>query len=820
MNRKQSRPSIDFARLMAKPYHDFFAIRLNCHRRHDICNTPRHHRSMVAFGDARKMGEQAAMSASSNYKNTIKFMKRLVGLTFDDPRAQEEMKRVPFKCVPVEHSLGGPTSIGVKVTYNHEETVVPIEAVCGMMIHHMGTIAAQKAAASTNATDPHSVKQLFPQDWVIAIPSYYTDAQRRALLSGCEIAGITGVQRLMHESTATALSYGIFKDIRKEFTKESPTNVMFIDMGASAYTVSIAAFEPGKLSVKSCFCDPDLGGRDFDKVIADYVIAKFVEKYSKKLSGNPAERPKVVLKIHAAAEKAKKTLSPQGVKEASINLECLMDDLDFNIKVKADDYEVMCQPLLARLEGPIKSALAEAKLQASDLSAVEIVGGSTRIGCMKRKLEGILGISLSTTMNADESVARGAALQSAILSPRFKVLPYKIVECQPIPVKISWDGEGAADDGTNSVVMFDRGLDFPIVRRVTLKRNGTFGVQAAYHEEGVKFGMAPTTPKDIAAFTIKAPAGEEKKVRVNVKQDIHGILSLSSAQMVEDIEEEEKAAEKKEEEKPAADGEGDKTEESKKKKVKRTNLEYSVVRPLDWTKEEINKANEHEVAMANNDRVVQETADMRNELESYIYDMRDKISSDSQLGANCTDAEKEAFLAKNSEVENWLYEDGFDATKKVYAEKLAELKTLGGPAEMRAEEAKNRPAAIASLQQNIEKYKAWFSSAQGDDKYSHITDEEFTKCHGKCDESSSWLYEMLDKQGSLPANVDPAFTVADVNAKNIELTNVCSPVMYKPVPKKEEPKKEEPSEKAEAEPMQTEETKTKEGDGATDMDVE
>merc|ERR1712057_114169 len=114
-----------------------------------------------------------------------------------------------------------------------------------------------------------------------------------------------------------------------------------------------------------------------------------------------------------------------------------------------------------------------AKLSTQDLASVEIVGGSTRIGFVKKKLMEILQVkTLSTTMNADESVSRGAALQSAILSPRFKVLPYEIVEYVPLPIKLSWDEDKGEADGadmpTNSVVMFVRGLNFPIVRRVTL----------------------------------------------------------------------------------------------------------------------------------------------------------------------------------------------------------------------------------------------------------------------------------------------------------------------------------------------------------------
>jgi heat shock 70kDa protein 4 len=753
------------------------------------------HSSIVGFDECRKMGEVATAGVMSNFKNTIKGMKRLVGLAFDDPRAVLEMKNTPgVAFVPMKHSSGGPDSIAVQVSLANETVTIPIEAVCGMMIKHIGEIAARKAAAESNMKNIDDINKLMPQDWVIAIPNYFTDAQRRAVLSGCQIVGIQGVQRLMHENTATALAYGIFKDLKKEFVQDTPTNCMFIDMGASAYTVSIVTFTPGKLVVKSAYCNPDLGGRDFDLVIAEWISKNFEEKFKGKLSGKPLDVPKARLKLLVAAEQAKKTLSPVGVKEARINIEMLLDELDFNISLKSDEYEKLCQPLLDKLTAPINAALLEAKISIDQLNAVEIVGGSTRIGCLKRKLLEIFNnkVVLSTTMNADESVARGAALQSAILSPRFKVLPYDIEEAQPYPIHISW-GDGTRSSGmevdsasgvtpTDQVTMFDRGLSFPIVRRVTLRRSDAFVVRSSYDDNAVQYGLDATARKEIADFTIKLPPGDERKVRVNVKEDIHGIIHLSSAQMVEEYEEEgaveEKAAD-------TTDGEDAKTDD-KKKKIKKTNLEFSTIRPLEWTAAEINKFFENEVSMSNTDRLVKETSNMRNELESYIYDMRDKIMSDAHLGPYGTDTEKSAFVAKNEAMENWLYEEGFDATKTVYAEKLSELKALGGPLEKRQAEAQGRAAGVASLKAALEVYQSWLNG-EGQTA-EHITDEEREKVRAATDSASAWMYEMLDKQGSRQLSEDPVLTVSSLNSKVMELNSTCGPIKRKPVPikKKEE----------------------------------
>jgi heat shock protein 4 len=802
-------------------------------------NSQRLNAAMVGFGDSRSLGDAALTTATSNYLNTITYMKRLIGLSFNDPRAQAEMKFLPFKCVPISH-VSGADSIGVQVNYHSEETVVSIEAVAGMLIKHMGSIVAAKSAESSTVAISQSNDDvnnpLFPKDWVISIPGYYTDAQRRALLVGCQIAGVEGIRRLMHEHTATALAYGIFKDIKKEFTKDSPTNVMFLDIGATSYSCCIVSFEPGKLIVKSAHFDPDLGGRLFDQCIAEWIATKFEEKFKNKLSAKPMSKPKVVLKLLAAAEKAKKTLSPQGVKEVNINLECLMDDFDFNCTLKASEYEELCAPLLARLAAPIQRALEETGLKASDMSSVEIVGGSTRIGCVKRTLSTLLGLDmnatnngLSTTLNADEAIARGTALQSAILSPRFKVLPYDIIENQPFPVKISWDGdassaqEGAevegevegADNPTNSVVMFDHGSNFSIVRRVTLRRSGEFVVTASYDDSADKYGYPQNCSKDIATFSIKAPKGSEQKIRVNVKQDINGCILLSSAQMVEEIVDDEVMTNG---EGAAGEGsaEGAKQEEpDKKKKIKKTNLEFTESHPLEWTKAETDKAFEMEASMTNNDRLIRETSDKRNELESYIYDMRDRIISSSHLAPYATEEEKTSFSSMLENMENWLYEDGFDATKSVYSEKLKQLKAIGDPIESRQAEANARPAAMTSLKNTIEKYQSWLNTSYGQEETNHITDDEFSQCREKCDEVSSWMYDMMDKQGSLPLSQNPAVTVAEINAKGRELASTVNPVMTKPKPKPKEEKKE-----AEEKPATADEKSEENQNGAEPMDTE
>lgn len=295
--------------------------------------------------------------------------------------------------------------------------------------------------------------------------------------------------------------------------------------------------------------------------------------------------------------------------------------------------------------------------------------------------------------------------------------------------------------------------------------------------------------------------------------------------MVEEIVDEEKDEEMKDGAKEGAKEEGETKEQKeepkaeKKKKIKKTNLEFSEIRPLEWTKAEMNLYNEREVAMVNIDRLVKETADMRNELESYIYDMRDKIISDSHLALYGSDEEKKTFGDLLEKTENWLYEEGFDAKKSVYSQKVGELKKLGDPLQMRQSEAQARPNAISVLQRTVEKYQSWVNTSCADEQYSHITDDEWTKVREVCDSTSSWMYEAMDKQASLNLSDNPVVTVTEINAKSNQITKTVSPIMHKPKPKpkvEEKPAEDKPAEEKPAEdksePMDTDEKPATEGD--------
>jgi len=255
----------------------------------------------------------------------------------------------------------------------------------------------------------------------------------------------------------------------------------------------------------------------------------------------------------------------------------------------------------------------------------------------------------------------------------------------------------------------------------------------------------------------------------------------------------------------------------KRKKLKRTNLTFEESRPIQWSKPEIDKAYELEVNMSNSDRIVKETADKRNELESYIYNMRDKIFSESHLAPYANSNEKSTLSTLLESTENWLYEDGFDSTKSIYSEKCQQLHNLGDPIEERCQQAYLRPQTMSSLQSTVEHYQNWLNKSSNQEQYSHITDEERKICQTKLTEVSTWMYQTMENQGKLQLWEDPIVNVSDLDGKRIELVRVVNPIMSKPVPKKEESEK-KLEEKKESEnkgdhntqPMDTDEKKPNE----------
>ena len=354
--------------------------------------------AVVCFGDKQRfVGTAGAASAMTNPKNTISQIKRLIGRPFSDPELQRDLKFLPFTVT--EGPDGFPL---IHVRYLGENKIFTPTQVLGMLFSNLKGIAEKNLNAAV-------------VDCCIGIPVYFTDLQRRAVLDAATIAGLHPL-RLIHETTATALAYGIYKT---DLPENDPINVAFVDIGHSSMQVCVAAFKKGQLKILAHAFDRNLGGRDFDEVLFQHFAAKFKEEYKIDVYQNA----RACLRLRAACEKLKKVLSANP--EAPLNIECLMDEKDVRGFVKRDDFEQLSIPILERVKKPLEKALAEAGLVVENIHAVEVVGSASRIPAILRILTEFFAKEPRRTMNASECVAKGCALECAILSPTFKVKDFQ-----------------------------------------------------------------------------------------------------------------------------------------------------------------------------------------------------------------------------------------------------------------------------------------------------------------------------------------------------------------------------------------------------------
>nr|CAI44197.1 putative heat shock protein 70 [Bactrocera oleae] len=343
--------------------------------------------SYVAFTDSERLiGDAAKNQVAMNPKNTVFDAKRLIGRKYDDPKIMEDVKHWPFKVV----SDGGKPKISVE--YKGENKRFAPEEISSMVLTKMKETA--EAYLGTTVTDA-----------VITVPAYFNDSQRQATKDAGRIAGLN-VLRIINEPTAAALAYGLDKNLKGE------RNVLIFDLGGGTFDVSILTIDEGSLfEVRATAGDTHLGGEDFDNRLVNHLADEFKRKYKKDLRSNP----RALRRLRTAAERAKRTLSSST--EATIEIDALYEGVDFYTKVSRARFEELCADLFRQTLDPVEKALNDAKMDKNQIHDIVLVGGSTRIPKVQSLLQSFFcGKSLNLSINPDEAVAYGAAVQAAILS--------------------------------------------------------------------------------------------------------------------------------------------------------------------------------------------------------------------------------------------------------------------------------------------------------------------------------------------------------------------------------------------------------------------
>lgn len=424
-------------------------------------------------------------------------------------------------------------------------------------------------------------------DVVISVPGWFTDVQRRALMDAAATASLNPL-RLINDTTAIALGYGITKSDLPE--PDNPRQVMFIDAGHSSFTASVVAFAKGNLAIRSCQCDRHLGGRDIDYALVQHFAAEFKGKYKIDVLSNP----KAIFRLIAGCEKLKKVLSANS--EGKLAVESLMNDIDASSKMTREEFEGLIAPLLDRIAVPIMAAISEAGLTPEQIDSVELVGGTSRVPAIKNRIQTIFNSKpLSTTLNQDEAVARGATFACAMLSPVFKVREFHYQDQAPYPIKVQW--EPTPEEPESELVVFPRGNTVPSTKILTFTRIPPFDIEAAYAEPQALPGAINPW---IARATIKAAPVTENNPIIKVKTRINanGIMSFEGA-YVEEIEEKEDTA--------AMDVDAKEGEPPKKKRIVRKKEVPIVFGSSSFDASVVNTLREAENSMHTADKLVKDT---------------------------------------------------------------------------------------------------------------------------------------------------------------------------------------------------------------------
>ncbi|KOG96208.1 adenyl-nucleotide exchange factor SSE1 [Saccharomyces eubayanus] len=598
--------------------------------------------SVVGFGPKnRYLGETGKNKQTSNIKNTVANLKRILGLNYGHPDLKQESKHFTSKLVELDDK-----KVGAEVRFAGEKHVFSATQLTAMFIDKVKDTAKQETKA--NITDV-----------CIAVPAWYTEEQRYNVGDAARIAGLNPV-RIVNDVTAAGVSYGIFKNDLPE-GEEKPRIVAFVDIGHSSYTCSIMAFKKGQLKVLGTACDKHFGGRDFDLAITEHFADEFKSKYKIDIR----ENPKAYNRILTAAEKLKKVLSANTT--APFSVESVMNDVDVSSQLTRESLEELVKPLLERVTEPVTRALAQANLTAEDVDFVEIIGGTTRIPTLKQSISEAFGKPLSTTLNQDEAIAKGAAFICAIHSPTLRVRPFKFEDIHPYSVSYSWDKQVEDED---HMEVFPAGSTFPSTKLITLNRTGDFSMAANYTD----ITQLPTdTPEYIANWEItgvQLPEGQDSvPVKLKLRCDPSGLHTIEEAYSIEDIEVEEAVP-------LAEDAPEDAEPEFKKviKTVKKDDLTI-IEHTFGLEAKKLNELIEKENEMIAQDKLVAETEDRKNTLEEYIYTLRGKL--DEEYSTFASDAEKTKLKDMLNKAEEWLYDDGFDSIKAKYIAKYEELASLG-----------------------------------------------------------------------------------------------------------------------------------------------